>query len=344
MERRAGGTSPPSRARAMALPPRAIAARGVADWFHFHGRARGRGANEGSETRGGHDWRARRGNLRRARARRGDGTRTKSEGANGSSRSSSSSDGGSKKIGGDGGFGGLWDKAKALTKNVTEKGGEWATTTQNAVTKQVNEKVKLMQPQMEVAVDYFGPTTRQLKELTKPLVEPVRKEWMNLKPETRRVMKGGFWGALFGNIVLGWPARAERKQLRRKIEAMQLERTKMLVDDFSLEREVLALNAENRRLEKRTLRAEMALNAIKRRLGEYVVAPKDESNYSDPNLSGILPGAPWANDLLDSVGQRINNLPEAQAKKTHGAKKTDVPAPKKANPVTSSVASRGPDE
>jgi hypothetical protein len=81
----------------------------------------------------------------------------------------------------------------------------------------------------------------------------------------------------------------------------------MLVDDFSLEREVLSLNAENRRLEKRTLRAEMALNAIKRRLGEYVVAPKDETHFADPNLSGVMPGAPWANDLLDAVGSRVES-------------------------------------
>ena len=80
----------------------------------------------------------------------------------------------------------------------------------------------------------------------------------------------------------------------------------MLVDDFSLEREVLSLNAENRRLEKRTLRAEMALNAIKRRLGEYVVQPSTDTKFADPNLQGVMPGAPWANDLLDAVGARVD--------------------------------------
>lgn len=228
--------------------------------------------------------------------------------ASGSSPASASSpagDGAKLAGGSGGGLGNLWERAQAFTKKASEKGAEWATQTQNDLTTKVNEKVKLMQPQMEVAVDYFGPTTRQLKELVKPLTEPLRKEWMNMAVDTRRMVTGAFWGSILGNFILGWPARGERNRLRKKVEEMQLERTKMLVDDFSLEREVLALNAENRRLEKRTLRAEMALNAIKRRLGEYVVQPKDESVYADPNLSGVLPGAPWASDLLDAVGQRM---------------------------------------
>ena len=228
--------------------------------------------------------------------------------ASGSSPASASSpagDGAKLAGGSGGGLGNLWERAQAFTKKASEKGAEWATQTQNDLTTKVNEKVKLMQPQMEVAVDYFGPTTRQLKELVKPVTEPLRKEWMNMAVDTRRMVTGAFWGSILGNFILGWSARGERNRLRKKVEEMQLERTKMLVDDFSLEREVLALNAENRRLEKRTLRAEMALNAIKRRLGEYVVQPKDESVYADPNLSGVLPGAPWANDLLDAVGQRM---------------------------------------
>ena len=90
-------------------------------------------------------------------------------------------------------------------------------------------------------------------------------------------VEGWVFGAFFGNLILGWPARADAA-FETQGGANALERTKMLVDDFSLEREVLSLNAENRRLEKRTLRAEMALNAIKRRLGEYVVQPSTDTN------------------------------------------------------------------
>ena len=57
----------------------------------------------------------------------------------------------------------------------------------------------------------------------------------------------------------------------------------------------------------------MALNAIKRRLGEYVVAPKDETHFADPNLSGVMPGAPWANDLLDAVGSRMESARPSHA-------------------------------
>ena len=60
----------------------------------------------------------------------------------------------------------------------------------------------------DVAVDHFGPTARQINNLLKPITTPIRNEWMNLKPETRRVLKGGFFGAFFGNLILGWPARA----------------------------------------------------------------------------------------------------------------------------------------
>jgi len=225
--------------------------------------------------------------------------------AMGGNSSSGATNGASGKSSGGGGWANFMNKASELTKKATAVTGTWATQTQNAVTSQVNEKVKLIQPSMNVAVDHFGPTARQINNLLKPVTEPIRKEWLNLKPETRRVLKGGFFGSIFGNVVLGWPARADRKRLLKKVEQMQMERTKMLVDDFSLEREVLALNAENRRLEKRTLRAEMALNAIKRRLSEYVVQPKDDQQFADPNLSTVMPGAPWANGLLDAIGDRV---------------------------------------
>ena len=216
------------------------------------------------------------------------------------------SGGGAGKQGGGGGVGSLWDKAAELTKKASASATSLASSTQDVVTKQLDEKAKLIQPSMNVAVDHFGPTARQINNLLKPITAPIRNEWMNLKPETRRVLKGGFFGAFFGNLILGWPARADRKRLRRKVEQMHLERTKMRVDDFSLEREVLSLNAENRRLEKRTLRAEMAVNAIKRRLGEYVVQPSTDTKFADPNLQGVMPGAPWANDLLDAVGARVD--------------------------------------
>ena len=252
------------------------------------GRARGRPLGRGGDARGDAAGRAR--------------SIKEPNGATGGT-----TDGAGASRGGGGGFGSLWDKATELTKKASASATSWAATTQDAVTKQVNEKAKLIQPSMNVAVDHFGPTARQINNLLKPITTPIRNEWMNLKPETRRVLKGGVFGAFFGNLILGWPARADRKRLRRKVEQMHLERTKMLVDDFSLEREVLALNAENRRLEKRTLRAEMALNAIKRRLGEYVVQPsKDDTHFADPNLQGVMPGAPWANDLLDAVGARMD--------------------------------------
>jgi len=133
-----------------------------------------------------------------------------------------------------GGWGKWFDKASELTRRATATTATWAQSTQNVVTKEMNEKAKLIQPSMNVAVDHFGPTARQINNLLKPVTEPIRKEWMNLKPETRRVMKGGFFGAFFGNLVLGWPARADRKRLRAKVEQMHLERAKMLVDDFSL--------------------------------------------------------------------------------------------------------------
>jgi len=193
------------------------------------------------------------------------------------------------------------NKALEVTKKATETSRGWASSTQDALTTQVNEKVKLLTPSMEVAVDHFGPTARQISGLLKPAIEPVKKQWLTLKAETRRMIKGGGIGAILGNLILGWPARSERKSLQLKVARMEHERTKMLVEDFSLEREVLTLNAENRRLEKRVLRAEMALNAIKRRLSEYVVTPKDDAHFADPQLVSVLPGAPWANSLIDTV-------------------------------------------
>jgi hypothetical protein len=202
---------------------------------------------------------------------------------------------------GDGGWGGWWTKAQDVAKQATKASRGWASQTQDALTTQVNEKVKLLTPSMEVAVDHFGPTARQISKLLKPVTEPIKKQWMTYKPETRRMIKGGGIGAFVGNLILGWPARSERKALQKKVRRMEMERTKMLVDDFSLEREVLTLNAENRRLEKRVLRAEMALNAIKRRLSEYAVTPKDDAHFADPQLVHALPGAPWANSLIDAV-------------------------------------------
>jgi hypothetical protein len=298
----------------MLPPPRGLGARGLDRGAP--GAFRGRATTRDDGAR-------RRGTGRRATGRRTTTTTTTTTtGArgravrsikepNGASGAQSASGGASTSASGGDGKGGGWgkwfDKASELTRRATATTATWAQSTQNVVTKEMNEKAKLIQPSMNVAVDHFGPTARQINNLLKPVTEPIRKEWMNLKPETRRVMKGGFFGAFFGNLVLGWPARADRKRLRAKVEQMHLERAKMLVDDFSLEREVLSLNAENRRLEKRTLRAEMALNAIKRRLGEYVVAPKDETHFADPNLSGVMPGAPWANDLLDAVGSRVES-------------------------------------
>jgi hypothetical protein len=295
---------------AMLPPPRGLGARGLDRGAPgaFRGRATTR--DDGARRRGTGRRTTTTTTTTTTTGARGRAVRSIKE-PNGASGAQSASGGASTSAsGGDGkgvGWGKWFDKASELTRRATATTATWAQSTQNVVTKEMNEKAKLIQPSMNVAVDHFGPTARQINNLLKPVTEPIRKEWMNLKPETRRVMKGGFFGAFFGNLVLGWPARADRKRLRAKVEQMHLERAKMLVDDFSLEREVLSLNAENRRLEKRTLRAEMALNAIKRRLGEYVVAPKDETHFADPNLSGVMPGAPWANDLLDAVGSRVES-------------------------------------
>ena len=119
-----------------------------------------------------------------------------------------------------------------MAKQATKASRGWASQTQDALTTQVNEKVKLLTPTMEVAVDHFGPTARQISKLLKPVTEPIKKQWMTYKPETRRMIKGGGIGAFVGNLILGWPARSERKALQKKVRRMEMERTKMLVDDF----------------------------------------------------------------------------------------------------------------
>ena len=74
---------------------------------------------------------------------------------------------------------------------------------------------------------------------------------------------------------------------------MEKERVQLMVDDFSLEKEVLTLSAENRRLEKRVLRSEMALHAIRRRVAEFSLPNKAKDAYgidanpNDTNGDGV---------------------------------------------------------
>ena len=66
------------------------------------------------------------------------------------------SGGGAGKQGGGGGFGSLWDKAAELTKKASASATSLASSTQDVVTKQFDEKAKLIQPSMNVAWTTLG--------------------------------------------------------------------------------------------------------------------------------------------------------------------------------------------
>lgn len=212
--------------------------------------------------------------------------------ANSSSSASSSSSG--KEIASGGGAGGGW---KEKLSGWSTAASSWSAKTlegsSNSLSKALTDFNKQFKPQMEVAVDFVGPTWDRAVEIAKPVTGPLREAWLGLSPQTRAFVKPAATGTAVAHIVLGFPSRRYARKLERKITEMEKERVQLMVDDFSLEKEVLTLSAENRRLEKRVLRSEMALHAIRRRVAEFSLPNKAkdaygiDANSNDTNADGV---------------------------------------------------------
>ena len=226
-----------------------------------------------------------------------------------SSSSSSSSSEATKSSGGSSSGGGAswkekltgWSTAASSWSAKTLEGGS------NSLSKALTDFNKQFKPQMEVAVDFVGPTWDRAVEIAKPVTGPLREAWLGLSPQTRAFVKPAATGTAVAHVILGFPSRRYARKLERKITEMEKERVQLMVDDFSLEKEVLTLSAENRRLEKRVLRSEMALHAIRRRVAEFSLPNKARDAYgidANPNDTN--------GDGMDDYGLAAKNLASSQ--------------------------------
>ena len=227
--------------------------------------------------------------------------------ANSSSSVSSSSSG--KEIASGSGAGGGW---KEKLSGWSTAASSWSAKTlegsSNSLSKALTDFNKQFKPQMEVAVDFVGPTWDRAVEIAKPVTGPLREAWLGLSPQTRAFVKPAATGTAVAHIVLGFPSRRYARKLERKITEMEKERVQLMVDDFSLEKEVLTLSAENRRLEKRVLRSEMALHAIRRRVAEFSLPNTARDAYRiDSNPKDMMNG----NDV-DDYASAVKDLASSQ--------------------------------
>ena len=227
--------------------------------------------------------------------------------ANSSSSVSSSSSG--KEIASGSGSGGGW---KEKLSGWSTAASSWSAKTlegsSNSLSKALTDFNKQFKPQMEVAVDFVGPTWDRAVEIAKPVTGPLREAWLGLSPQTRAFVKPAATGTAVAHIVLGFPSRRYARKLEKKITEMEKERVQLMVDDFSLEKEVLTLSAENRRLEKRVLRSEMALHAIRRRVAEFSLPNTARDAYRiDSNPKDMMNG----NDV-DDYASAVKDLASSQ--------------------------------
>jgi len=175
---------------------------------------------------------------------------------------------------------GSWqEKISGWSQIASSWGAKTVENSSTALSKGLTDFNKQFKPQMEVAVDFVGPTWDRACQIAKPISGPVREMWLGLSPQTRAFVKPAAAGTAVAHIVLGFPSRRYARKLENKIKMMEKERVQLMVDDFSLEKEVLTLSAENRRLEKRVLRSEMALHAIRRRVAEFSLPNKARDAY-----------------------------------------------------------------
>ena len=166
---------------------------------------------------------------------------------------------------------------------------------------------KQFKPQMEVAVDVVGPTWDRAVEIAKPVTGPLRDAWLGLSPQTRAFVKPAA-RAMMAHVILGFPSRRYARKLERKITEMEKERVQLMVDDFSLEKEVLTLSAENRRLEKRVLRSEMAALHDSKTVAEFSLPNTARDAYRiDSNPKDMMNG----NDV-DDYASAVKDLASSQ--------------------------------
>ena len=126
--------------------------------------------------------------------------------ANSSSSVSSSSSG--KEIASGSGAGGGW---KEKLSGWSTAASSWSAKTlegsSNSLSKALTDFNKQFKPQMEVAVDFVGPTWDRAVEIAKPVTGPLREVWLGLSPQTRAFVKPAATGTAVAHIVLGFPSR-----------------------------------------------------------------------------------------------------------------------------------------